>query len=383
MAESCANGDAVKKRILSIDALRGFDMIWISGVSRVLIRTGRALNNDFGAAMVAQMKHVPWEGLHIIDLVFPTFVFLAGASWPFSLESQRRKGATDREIFLRILKRFAILFFLGLIYAKAFCIGYTRCLYDSVLARVGFGWAVAAATLLFCKRLRRVVFVAAGIFIAYWAVSLAIPLLSNPPGANPWMPRENGAVYIVDMWLISLLGKAFGPELLNFHRQALLSAVGCVPTAFIGMFCGLMLQNKLWSSLKKSGVLAVFAAALAAGGALLYLTGCPIVKNSWNPTYILVAGAISTGLLALFHFIIDVLGWVRWSFLFRVIGANSIAIYMLYRVVDLEGTSGYLLNGVAGMLPEPWAKVLLGAGGMLLGWGVMLWLYRRKIFFKV
>ena len=80
-----------KKRILSIDALRGFDMMWIAGVSRFLKRAGAALNNDFGAAMAAQMKHVDWAGLHIIDLVFPTFVFLAGASWPFSLDSQRRK----------------------------------------------------------------------------------------------------------------------------------------------------------------------------------------------------------------------------------------------------------------------------------------------------
>ena len=65
-----------KKRILSIDALRGFDMMWIAGVDKVLKRAGAAMNNDFGAAMAAQMKHVDWAGLHIIDLVFPTFVFL-------------------------------------------------------------------------------------------------------------------------------------------------------------------------------------------------------------------------------------------------------------------------------------------------------------------
>ena len=46
---------AESKRILSIDALRGFDMMWIAGVDQFLIKAGAALNNDFGAAMAAPM----------------------------------------------------------------------------------------------------------------------------------------------------------------------------------------------------------------------------------------------------------------------------------------------------------------------------------------
>ena len=41
---------AESRRILSIDAPRGFDMMWIAGVDRVLKRAGAALNSDFGAA---------------------------------------------------------------------------------------------------------------------------------------------------------------------------------------------------------------------------------------------------------------------------------------------------------------------------------------------
>ena len=174
-----------KKRILSIDALRGFDMMWIAGVDKVLKRAGAAMNNDFGVAMAAQMKHVDWAGLHIIDLVFPTFVFLAGASWPFSLDSQRRKGSTDRQIFRRIVKRFLILVALGLLYHRFFKFDFAHCIYNSVLGRVGFGWAVAAATLLFCKRLKTVVWISVGIFAAYWLAGLLIPLAVNPPGVCP------------------------------------------------------------------------------------------------------------------------------------------------------------------------------------------------------
>ena len=372
-----------KKRVLSIDALRGFDMMWIAGVDRFLIRSGEALNNDFSAAMAAQMQHVDWAGLHIIDLVFPTFVFLAGASWPFSLASQRAKGLVDRQIFWRIVKRFLILFALGLLYHRFLKFDFANCLYNSVLARVGFGWAVAAATLLFCKRLRTVVWISVGIFVVYWLVGLLIPLAVNPPGVNPWMPREVAAGRIIDNWLLDGLSWLFGSDMHHVRRQNPFSAFGCIPTAFLGMYCGLILKNGAWSPARKSETLALFALSLGLGGWLMTLTGCPCVKPSWNATYILVSGSIATALLALFHWLIDVKGRVAWSFPFRVIGMNSITVYLLYRMVNLEYTGKFFLEGVANLFPEPWAKAILAGGAAALAWLAMYWLYRKKIFIRV
>ena len=374
---------AENKRILSIDALRGFDMMWIAGVDRFLIKTGEALNNDFGAAMAAQMQQVDWAGLHIIDLVFPTFVFLAGASWPFSLASQRTKGSTDRQIFWRIVKRFLILFALGLVYDNIFKFDFANCLYNSVLGRVGFGWAVAAATLLFCKRLRTVVWISVGIFAVYWLAGLLIPLVVNPPGVNPWAPREVAVGRIVDNWLLDGLSWLFGSDMHHVRRQNPFSAFGCISSAFLGMYCGLMLKAKEWSPARKSGMLALFALALGAGGGIAMLTGCPCVKPSWNPTYILVSGAIATGLLALFHWFIDVKCRVAWSFPFRVIGMNSITIYMFFRLFDLKYTSRRFLLGVSNMVPEPWSEPVIALGAVLVGWFAMYWLYRKKIFIRV
>ena len=374
---------AESKRILSIDALRGFDMMWIAGVDQFLIKAGAALNNDFGAAMAAQMQHVDWAGLHIIDLVFPTFVFLAGASWPFSLASQRAKGFTDRQIFWRIVKRFLILFALGLLYDNIFKFDFAKCLYNSVLGRVGFGWAVAAATLLFCKRLRTVVWISVGIFAVYWLAGLLIPLVVNPPGVNPWAPREVAVGRIVDNWLLDGLSWLFGSDMHHVRRQNPFSAFGCISSAFLGMYCGLMLKVKEWSPAKKSGMLALFALALGAGGGIALLTGCPCVKPSWNPTYILVSGSIATGLLALFHWLIDVKERVAWSFAFRVIGMNSITIYMFFRLFDLKYTSRRFLLGVSNMVPEPWSEPVIALGAVLVGWFAMYWLYRKKIFIRV
>lgn len=372
-----------KKRILSIDALRGFDMMWIAGVDKFLIGAGAALNNDFGAAMAAQMQHVDWEGLHIIDLVFPTFVFLAGASWPFSLASQRAKGFTNRQIFWRIVKRFLILVALGLLYDNIFKFDFANCLYNSVLGRVGLGWAVAAATLLFCKRLRTVIWISVGIFVAYWIVGLAVPLIVNPPGVDPWAPREVAVTRIFDNWFMDGLAALFGGDFQDVRKQGLFAGIGCISSAFLGMYCGLILKHEGWTPSKKSGLLALFAAALGAGGGLAMLTGCPCVKPSWNPTYILVAGSIATAFLALFHWLIDVKGHVAWSFVFRVIGMNSITIYMFHRLFDLKYTSRRFLLGFSNMVPSAWSEPVIIAGAAVIGWLAMYWLYRKKIFIRV
>ena len=371
-----------KKRILSIDALRGFDMMWIVGVGSFLLAAGRAAGGTWGNAIADQMEHVPWDGLHLMDLIFPTFVFLAGASWPFSLASQRRKGATDGQIAWKILKRFLILFALGLIYDNFFKFDFAHLRINSVLGRVGFGWAVAAATLLFCRRLRSVVFWAVGIFAAYTLISWLVPVLSG--SANPWAPRQAAAPYLIDQWITP--GRTVGKVLANGKAngfEGFFSAVGCIPTAFLGMFCGMMLKSPAWTSAKKSAMLAVFAAALGVAGGVSLLLGCPCVKPSWNPTYILVAGAISTAALALFHWVIDVKGFTKWCFPFQVIGMNSITVYMFHRLFDLRYTSKRFMWGLSDMVPPQWHDTVISFGAVAVAWLAMYWLYRRKIFIKV
>ena len=70
-------------------------------------------------------------------------------------------------------------------------------------------------------------------------------------------------------------------------------------------------------------------AALAAGAFMAWSTGCRCIKSIWSPTYILVSGSLSFFLLGAVYWIVDMCGWIRWSFFFRVIGANAITIYLL------------------------------------------------------
>ncbi len=91
-------------RILSVDALRGFDMFWIIGVDEVVWAAEQSWPNAFTHVLAAPLRHREWAGFNFYDLVFPMFIFLVGVSTVFSLSKTLRQEnwvATYRRIFRR------------------------------------------------------------------------------------------------------------------------------------------------------------------------------------------------------------------------------------------------------------------------------------------
>src|SRR5437868_3514908 len=92
-------------RVVSLDALRGFDMFWIMGADSM----GHALGQLAGGSVLlqaisSQLDHVPWAGFRFYDLIFPLFVFLAGVSLVFSLSKAIEIGGPDAAV-ARVLPR--------------------------------------------------------------------------------------------------------------------------------------------------------------------------------------------------------------------------------------------------------------------------------------
>ena len=89
-------------RLISLDALRGFDMLWIMGGERIIV----ALANLTGAAgltwAATQMDHVEWNGFHFYDLIFPLFLFIAGVSMPLSMDKRLAAGEKKAKIYRHI-----------------------------------------------------------------------------------------------------------------------------------------------------------------------------------------------------------------------------------------------------------------------------------------
>ena len=88
-------------------------------------------------------------------------------------------------------------------------------------------------------------------------------------------------------------------------------------------------------------------------------------------------------MLAIFYWIVDVKGWRRWTFFFRVIGMNAITIYLLMRFVQFKAISRFFFSGVAGFWEGSWPNVVLFAGQILIEWLVLLYMYRKGTFLRV
>ena len=96
-------------RVLSLDALRGFDMFWIIGGGTIFESLVEVWKHPVTETIRVQLEHVKWEGFRFEDLIFPTFLFLVGAVLPFSLSRRVERGESPARIHLHILRRAAVL----------------------------------------------------------------------------------------------------------------------------------------------------------------------------------------------------------------------------------------------------------------------------------
>ena len=163
-------------RLESLDALRGFDMLWIIGGGGVVQSLAKAGNSGFLNILSNQLEHMPWEGFHFEDLIMPLFLFMAGMAIPFSIEKRLSLGESKRKVLLNALRRWVILFILGMLYEgnllafdpdNLFFIG-------SVLGAIGIGYFFS--TLIYTRlRLKNQIWLTAGLLAAYWCVLTFVP----------------------------------------------------------------------------------------------------------------------------------------------------------------------------------------------------------------
>src|SRR5674476_1498324 len=85
---------AVKPRLLSLDALRGFDMFWIIGGGTLIEILAKCFPSGWLLALSEQMEHATWAGFHFEDLIFPLFMFISGITIPIAILSKLEKGSS-------------------------------------------------------------------------------------------------------------------------------------------------------------------------------------------------------------------------------------------------------------------------------------------------
>lgn len=366
-------------RLASLDVLRGFDMLFIMGFTGFLTQLLAALGCPC-VWLETQFEHAAWHGLRFEDTIFPLFLFLAGVSWPFSLAKRRVNGDATASIIRKILKRGLALVLLGFVYNGVLKLDLGNMVWGAVLVRIGLAWMLAALLSVFVGVHLRIG-IAVAILLAHWAVCVLIAA----PDASGLDPLSAKGCFAGWVDRVLMPGRLTQPGIIS--NQGVFSTLPAVVTAMLGIFAGELLRRKDLSGNRKALMLAIAAVVLAVAGLIVaYGFGrysMPLNKILWSSSFTLTVGGYSAAMLALFYWLIDVTGWWKRTLFFRVIGMNSLTIYMANAIVSFSAIGAFFAGGLAECLPSEWECVVLSAAMVAAEWLFLYFLYRQKIFLKV
>lgn len=366
-------------RLASLDVLRGFDMFWIIGGGSLIVALSKALDWGWLNVVAEQMEHVPWEGFHFEDLIFPMFMFISGVAIPYALTSKVEKGTPKSALLKKVAKRAVALILLGFLYNGVFQRGFNSMRLPSVLGQIGIAYFFAATIVIYTKTMKTRIFWLLGILISIAILQLGVPVPGQGAGL---LDPVNGINAYLDRLLIPgrLYGKTFDPE-------GLLCSISAISVTLMGALAGGILRDGAPASARKASRLALTGASLVVA-ALLLSTFYPIIKAAWTVPFDLLTSGISFMLLSLFYLSIDVKNWVNdwvWGIgkykilFFKVIGMNSITIYMASRIFDFSKASQLFL----GFLDPALGNWIVVAGAIALEWMFLYFLYQKKVFLRV
>jgi predicted acyltransferase len=367
------------QRLMSIDALRGMDMFFIVGMEEVF----EALSKMFpmSPSLNDRLQHAPWAGFHFYDLIFPLFAFIIGTSLVFSLSKSvatEGSGAATR----KVLKRSLILFILGVLYYEGIGGGIQHIRLLGVLQRLALCYCGAGLAYVWLvqpeRPYRKVIALTVSLLIGYWAMLTFIPVPGF--GAGNFAEGHN---------LTNWLDKMFLPFRKwdgDHDPEGLLSTLPAIASSLLGVLAGLLLKDPSSTPARKVRLLVVWGCAGVIAGLLWHLQ-FPIIKKIWTSSFVLFTAGLSSLLMAVFYYIIDIKNHRGGCRPFVWIGMNSITIYLIVRVVKLEEIAKYF---VGGEIHTGLENVRQGLGDLItallalfFSFLICRFLYQRKIFLRV
>ena len=371
--------DASKRRLRSLDVFRGLAI-----ASMILVNNPGSWNYVY-----PPLLHAEWVGFTPTDLVFPAFLFIAGAGTAFSLDRFAERANAPSTVYIRIVKRVGWLLFLGLFLNGFPVYDWANLRFMGVLQRIGLAYGLAAAIILNIPRLWQLVGAIFTLF-GYWIWLVVIPIPGHP-GVDPLTEAANWVGYLDRL----IFGAAHLYKGGPFDPEGLLSTLPAVVTVLMGYW------SLQW--LKTQSMQTFTSVQLGAAGcvtsALGYFWGLffPVSKPLWTSSYVLVSGGWSLVVLALCFELIDVqkvrsLGWP-----FEIMGRNAISIFVgsgivariLYRThigssENAPSTYQWLYENLYASWAGPWTGSLLFAITMTLIWWSVSWImYRNRWLIRV
>jgi predicted acyltransferase len=371
------------RRMVSLDVVRGITIAFM-----ILVN-----NQGSGRYSYRQLAHSAWNGWTLTDLVFPSFLFIAGISIVFSTETRLARGEAKASLRLHVLKRSLILFLLGLV-VNGFPLFHLETLrIYGVLQRIAICFLIASLLYLWNSRAWVAATTVVVALFSYWILMRWVPIpgIGVPTHAVPLLdPNQN--------WVAYVDRKIFPGRLYEGVRdpEGLLSDIPALGTILLGVLTGIWLRRAKSLSTKAIGLLAASLSGLVLGE--LWNVWFPINKKLWTSSYVLFAAGCTLLLLAICFYAVEIRQWTRgWTFPWLVFGSNAITAYVFSelladaldtirvhdgaRITDLQG---YIYQRWFFPLGNPYFGSLLYAIAFVLVCFVpVLLLYRKKIFIKV
>jgi predicted acyltransferase len=351
------------KRLSSLDAFRGWTMFWIVGGS-ALVAGLQALNaNRVINGLVYELNHSDWQGLRFYDLIWPSFMLMTGMSLPFSY-AKRSLTQTHRQILMRVLRRFLVLFLLGSLRES---IHFNRpYLIELSSALQPIAVAYLAAFLIVRRSWRFQAAVGAGILVFYALLLAFVPAPGVPAGSYD---RNANLVLWTDLVTVG--------RVLPEHWGTVICTLPTISTTIVGMLLGefLMTNRSTASKMKTIGLVGLSGVVL--GWALNPVI--PIVMKIWTTSYGLASAGFACLMFLVFYWLVDVRGYRKLAFPFLVIGMNAVAIYMSESIIPWSNIVAIFTHSLARTLGS-FTPLFHAIAVLTVEWLVLYWMYKRKIF---
>jgi predicted acyltransferase len=360
------------ERLGSLDAFRGFIMLWIIGGEGLMAGLAAVGHNRVIDAIVYELSHTPWQGLRFYDCIWPSFMLMVGLSVPFSF-AKRSLTQSYHQQLVHAAQRAVVLFLLASL-RESVSIGSPYLIeLSSALQPIAIAYFVAF--LVVRKSWRFQASLAAAILFGYALVLAFIPAPGVPAGSYQF---NHNLVHSVD---IALLGQVHWDRW-PYAKEGwgtVLSTIPTIATTLIGLLIGELLRTERSKQSKAKFIAGIGLFCLAAGYATSFVI--PVVMKLWTTSYGLMSAGWACLMFLFFYWIIDIVGYKRWAFPLAVIGMNAIFIYMFTSLIHLDPIVDPFTREISKVWPS--SELLFQQVAVLaVEWLILFWMYKRKIFLR-
>jgi predicted acyltransferase len=372
-------GTQASGRMLSLDVFRGLTI------------AGMILVNNPGTwgSIYSPLRHADWHGWTPTDLIFPFFLFIVGVSITLALARRAEGGGGERDLYLKIFRRAALIFALGLFLAGFPYFEFSTIRIPGVLQRIAVCYLFAAV--IFLKTgWRTQALIASALLLLYWALMTLVPVPGFGAGD---LGKEGNLAAFIDR---ALLEGHIWKQAKVYDPEGILSTIPAVSTTLCGVLTGHLLRSRRSPVEKAAAMFVAGAAGVVAGWA--WHSWFPINKPLWTSSYVLFTAGMALQLLALCYWLVDIEGYKRWAKPFVVFGTNALAVFFLsglfarglglVKFRQADGKELPLHRVIFDNLFASWASpvnasLMFAVCFVLLWLGLMWILYRKRIFIKV